>query len=38
MYLACNREVPDAVIDSLNRVLREMGEDGTTERLGSAYR
>jgi polar amino acid transport system substrate-binding protein len=37
MYLACNRKVPDAVIDSLNRTIREMQADGTIGRLEGAY-
>ena len=38
MYLACNRQVPDPVIDGLNRTVKEMEEDGTVARLGAAYR
>ena len=38
MYLACNRSVPDRVIDGLGRALKQMEEDGTMERLESAYR
>ena len=38
MYLACNRQISDPVIDSLNRVLKEMEEDGTMRRLEDEYR
>lgn len=38
MFLACNRRVPDTVIDGLNKALKDMEADGTMERLTAPYR
>lgn len=38
MYLACNPNVPDSVIKSLNDALGAMEQDGTMRRLEEAYR
>ena len=38
MFLACNRQFPDSVIDSLNQAVHALESDGTAERLAGAYR
>ena len=37
LYLACNRSVPDALIDRLNATLATMGRDGTTKAVERRY-
>ena len=37
VYLACNRAVPDAVIDRLNVAFAEIAKDGTGRRIERAY-
>lgn len=36
-YLACNRAVPDALIDKMNAALDAMNRDGTSRRLERKY-
>lgn len=37
LYLACNRSLPDAVIERLNAVLAAMNKDGTAKALERKY-
>jgi polar amino acid transport system substrate-binding protein len=37
VYLACNRSVPDELIDRMNVALEAMDQDGTTRRLDRKY-
>jgi polar amino acid transport system substrate-binding protein len=37
LYLACNRSIPDEVIERLNAALAAMGRDGTTKVLERKY-
>ncbi len=37
LYLACNRAVPDALIERLNATLQAMGRDGTVKTLERKY-
>lgn len=36
-YLACNRAVPDALIDRMNSALEAMNRDGTSRRIDRKY-
>ncbi|NHZ95790.1 ABC transporter substrate-binding protein [Massilia sp. CCM 8734] len=36
-YLACNRAVPDAIIDKMNAALDAMNRDGTSRRIERKY-
>jgi polar amino acid transport system substrate-binding protein len=38
MYLACNRQMPDAVISSLNQAVHALEEEGAIEKLAALYR
>lgn len=37
VYLACNRAVPDQLIDKMNAALTAMGRDGTMQRIDRKY-
>lgn len=37
VYLACNRSVPDVLVDKLNQAVNGMWRDGTMERLNRQY-
>lgn len=37
VYLACNRAVPDELIDRMNAALEGMGRDGTMQRIDRKY-
>lgn len=37
VYLACNKSVPDALIERLNAAVADMWRDGTMERIGRKY-
>lgn len=37
VYLACNRAVPDALIDRMNAALEAMNRDGTSRRIDRKY-
>ncbi len=37
MYLACNRAVPDAVVERLNAAFEAMARDGTARRIERGY-
>ncbi|MDQ1833199.1 substrate-binding periplasmic protein [Massilia scottii] len=37
VYLACNRAIPDPVIDKMNAALEAMNRDGTSRRLERKY-
>ncbi|MES2150849.1 MAG: ABC transporter substrate-binding protein [Pseudomonadota bacterium] len=37
VYLACNRAVPDALIEKMNGALEAMARDGTTRRIDRKY-
>jgi polar amino acid transport system substrate-binding protein len=37
LYLACNRSVPDALIERLNTTLAAMNKDGTAKALERKY-
>lgn len=37
LYLACNRAVPDALIERLNGILKEMSRDGSAKALERKY-
>jgi polar amino acid transport system substrate-binding protein len=37
VYLACNRAVPDGLIDRMNAALEGMGRDGTMQRIDRKY-
>lgn len=38
MYLACNRQISDAVIVSLNQAVHALEEEGAADRLAASYR
>lgn len=37
LYLACNRGVPDAVVDRLNAAFKSIARDGTARRIERSY-
>lgn len=37
MYLACNKGVPDDVVDKLNAAIRQLNDDGTAATIAKTY-